>query len=175
MFVTCHDNMHSDCVSTTRAVSMHIAWMYACKGREYRGPAVVSWACVAQRRDVEWGRKCASHEGMCLCWLQPPITSQRENRHQRRSVSSHSPVRACSFEPSRLYLFSPPASAAPLQSHQVRQAQDHTLQFYTIAKIVHVHKEYYESSLSSQSVKIEQMPNTFSFCLQFSSLDFKKK
>lgn len=34
MFVTCHDNMHSDSVSTTRAVSMHIAWMYACRGRE---------------------------------------------------------------------------------------------------------------------------------------------
>lgn len=111
MFVTCHDNMHSDSVSTTRAVSRHIAWMYACKGREYSGPAVVSWACVAQCRDVEWGRKCASHEGMCLCWLQPPITSQRENRHQRRSVSSHSPLRACSFEPPRLYLFSPPAYA----------------------------------------------------------------
>lgn len=52
--------------------------------------AVVSWDCVAQRWDVEWSRKCVSHEGMCLCWLQSPTTSQRENRHQHRSVCSPS-------------------------------------------------------------------------------------
>lgn len=60
--------------------------------------AAVSWACVAQCWDVEWSRKCVSHEGMCLCWLQSPITSQRENRHQHRFVCS--PSHSFSSKPS---------------------------------------------------------------------------
>lgn len=42
---------------------------------------VVSCACVAQRWAVEGSRKCMNHEGMCLCWIEPILTSQRENTH----------------------------------------------------------------------------------------------
>lgn len=129
MFVTCHDNMHSGSVSNHKssehAYSVDVRMQ---RQREYSGPAVVSWVCVAQCRDVEWGRKCASHEGMCLCWLQPPITSQRENRHQRRSVSSHSPLRACSFEPLDFICSHLRPLLAPLQSHQIRQARGHVFE-----------------------------------------------
>lgn len=76
---------------TARAVSMHT--VHACMQiytYMHTHLTVVSWDCVAQRWDVEWSRKCVSHEGMCLCWLQSPTTSQRENRHQHRSVCSPS-------------------------------------------------------------------------------------
>ncbi len=42
---------------------------------------VVSCACVARRWAVEGSRKCMNHEGMCLCWIEPILTSQRENTH----------------------------------------------------------------------------------------------
>ncbi len=42
---------------------------------------VVSCACVARRWAVEGSRKCMNHEGMCLCWIEPIFTSQRENTH----------------------------------------------------------------------------------------------
>lgn len=43
--------------------------------------SVVSCACVAWRWAVEGSRKCMNHEGMCLCWTELILTSQRENTH----------------------------------------------------------------------------------------------
>lgn len=43
--------------------------------------SVVSCACVARRWAVEGSRKCMNHEGMCLCWIEAILTSQRENTH----------------------------------------------------------------------------------------------
>lgn len=85
-FAVCFDIKRKILKFTTKSVSVHTWTRMSC--RQITLLAVVSWACVAQRWDTERSRKCVSHEGMCLCWLQPPITSQRENRHQRRSVCS---------------------------------------------------------------------------------------
>lgn len=82
----------SESMLTTSAVNIH-AFKYTATHTHRRTHtllAVVFCACVAQRWDVEWSRKCVSHEGMCLCWLHSPITNQRENRHQHRSACSPS-------------------------------------------------------------------------------------